>query len=141
MPDLLPSGLAEVIADPEPLSRFLNQSNRFKREIVKPAAFLPHPMHRNTSVFRVGIDPPRWLEIYASVTTRADLPLKAVAVVEAGHVRGCGLDVIADEGPPGHANIERWPWLQDDPDELKARHKLIAAEIAKQSKAYPLANQ
>src|SRR6266704_3307857 len=35
---MLPSGLAEVVADEEDLARFLTQSSHFNTEIVKPAA-------------------------------------------------------------------------------------------------------
>src|SRR6266568_2056238 len=39
---MLPSGLAEVVADEEDLARFLTQSSHFNTEIVKPG-FLPVP--------------------------------------------------------------------------------------------------
>ena len=52
----LPSGLPELVGDEEDLTRFITQSNHFNSFMAKPAAFLPNPKYRNTSVFRwVGV--------------------------------------------------------------------------------------
>jgi len=118
----LPSGLPETVADDEDLSRFLKQSNQFNSLMAKPAAFLPNPKYKNTSVFRIGNEPERlrltWNEIAAG-----QRPLKGAAICKARHVREIQLEVLASEPPPVHANIEGWPWLENDPELQKARQK------------------
>ena len=54
---LLPSGLPEQVADEEDLARFLTQSSQFSAVMAKPAAFLPNPKDRETSVSRHGRAP------------------------------------------------------------------------------------
>jgi len=124
----LPSGLPEHVGDTESLSRFLTQSGHFNSTMAKPAAFMPHPEYRNASVFRIGNDSACLTQTWKDTSdgTRA---LKAVAFCTAADVRNAGLDVIASEPPPAHANIEGWPWL-DDPDLQKARQKEHASRIA-----------
>ena len=96
--------------------------------MAKPAAFLPHPEYRNASVFRIGNDSACLTQSWKDTSdgTRA---LNAVAFCTAADVRNAGLDVIASEPPPAHANIEGWPWL-NDPDLQKARQKEHASRIA-----------
>jgi hypothetical protein len=96
--------------------------------MAKPAAFMPHPEHRNASVFRIGNEPDRLTQTWRD-TSDGTRTLKAVAFCTAADVRTAGLDVIASEPPPAHANIEGWPWL-DDPDIQKARQKEHASRIA-----------
>ena len=130
---MLPSGLPERVADEEELSRFLTQSNLFKGDIVKPAAFLPSPKHRNTSVFRTGEDRQRWQAAWTAA--QGERELKAVAIVQTAEIRLASLDVFAQEPPLRHANIERWPWLDHDLEMQKAAQKELAAVIASKARA------
>ena len=126
---MLSSGLPELVADGESLSRFLTQSNQFNSQMAKPAAFLPNPKSRNTSVFRYGNDPERLLQVWNETAT-AGRALKGAAVFMAIHVRKLQLDVVAAEPPPAHANIEGWPWMENDPELQKARQLELANQIA-----------
>ena len=126
---MLPSGLPEHVADDEELSRFLTQSNQYKSDMAKPAAFLPNPAYRNTSVFRIGDDPARLQQTWKA-TAAGERVLKAVALFQARDVRLARLEVESDEGPPAHANIEGWPWIENDPELQKAQQKERAAELA-----------
>ena len=125
----LPSGLPNLVADEEDLTRFLTQSNQFNALMAKPAAFLPNPKYRNTSVFRCGADLERLRGIWQK-TTNGQRPLKAAAIGKAKGIRAAGLDVIAAEPPDAHANIEGWPWLENDPEIQKAKQLAMAGEIA-----------
>ena len=125
----LPSGLPDLVADDEDLARFLTQSNQFNALMAKPAAFLPNPKYRNTSVFRCGNDPDRIRGIWQKATN-GQRPLKAAAIGKARSIRAAGLEVIAAEPPDGHANIEGWPWLENDPELQKAKQLEMAGEIA-----------
>ena len=127
--ETLPSGLPEHVGDEEDLARFLTQSNQFSGSRVKPSAFLPHPTHRNTSVFRTGSDPARLRDTW-NQSNRGNRPLRGVAICKAKHVRAAGLDVIALEPPPTHANVEGWPWLENDVDLQKAQQLEYANQIA-----------
>lgn len=125
----LPSGLPETVADDETVSRFLTHSNQFTPTMAKGAAFMPNPKYRNTSVFRIGLKPDVLLQTWKT-TTNGERTLKAVALVTAADVRSAGLKVIVEEPPPAHANIDGWPWLENDPDIQKARQKEMANQIA-----------
>ena len=126
---MLASGLPEHVADDEDLARFLTQSNQFNALMVKPAAFLPNPKYRNTSVFRLGRDPERLRQTWQD-NAAGDRTLKGAAILKVIHVRSIQLDVIGAEPPPVHANIEDWPWLENDPVEQKARQLELAGQIA-----------
>ena len=128
----LPSGLAEFVANEENLARFLTQSNQFGSGMAKPAALLPNPIHKNTSVFRIGGDPDQLRRVWAE-TDKSGRQLKAAALFKAADVRSAQLDVIAEEPPAAHANIEGWPWLENDPDMQKAQQKERAQDIARQT--------
>lgn len=128
----LPSGLPEVVSDSEDLSRFLTQSNHFNSVMAKPAAFLPNPKYRNTSVFRCGTDSERLRQIWQE-TTDGQRSLKAAAVFKAIEVTNVGLSAIASEPPAAHANLESWPWLENDPELQKARQLELAAQLARAS--------
>ena len=128
----LPSGLPDLIADTEDLARFITQGNHFNSTMAKPAAFLPNPKYRNTSVFRCGPDPELIRQTWHK-TNLGDRPLKAAAVFKAAEVRKTGLDVIAKEPPLAHANLEGWPWLAHDPDLQKAKQLEQAQTIAQKS--------
>lgn len=125
----LPSGLPDFVADEEDLARFLTQSNQFNALMAKPAAFLPYPKYRNTSVFRCGNAPERLRVIWQN-TTNGQRPLKAAAIGKAKGIRTARLEVIAAEPPDAHANIEGWPWLENDPELQKAKQLEMAGEIA-----------
>ena len=123
------SGLPEIIADDETVSRFLTQSNHFNSVMAKGVAFLPNPKHRNTSVFRIGNEREVLLQTWKA-STNGERSLKAVALVISLDVRNVGLNITAKEPPAAHANIEGWPWLENDPDLQKARQKDMANQIA-----------
>jgi len=128
----LPSGLPDLVAEAEDLTRFITQTNHFNSTMAKPAAFLPNPKYRNTSVFRCGPDPELILQTWQK-TNLGDRPLKAAATCKAGDVRKAGLDAIAKEPPPAHANLEGWPWFANDPDLQKAKQLELAQSIAQKS--------
>ena len=54
---ILPSGLPDLVNDEEDLARFLTQKGQFNASMAKPAAFLPYPRDRETSVSRHGREP------------------------------------------------------------------------------------
>ena len=125
----LPSGLPEQVGDDENLTRFLTQGSHFNSLMPKPAAFLPHPKYKNTSVFRIGNEPERLRQTW-NAAANGERTLKGAAVFKSTDVRGIGLDVIAKEPPPAHANIEGWPWLENDPELQKARQLELATQLA-----------
>ena len=77
----------------------------------------------------MGADPARLVETWNQNNT-GDRPLKAAAICKAQHVRAAGLDVIASEPPPTHANVEGWPWLENDAELQKAQQLECAIQIA-----------
>jgi|SRR3974390_508269 hypothetical protein len=129
----LPSGLPEIVADEEELVRFLTQSNRFNSIMAKPAAFLPNPKFRNTSVFRI-IPDPELIRLAWQQNKVGEGSLKAAAACTAIEVRKTGLDVLPEEPPSRHANLEGWPWLDGDADLQRAKQLEIAQGIAQKSK-------
>ena len=140
---MLPSGLPEQVADDEDLSRFLTQSSHYRRNpgdsyMAKPAAFLPNPKTRNSSVFRIGNETERLRQIFED-TQKGDRTLKGLAFFKAADVRAANLEVIPEEKPPelppAHANIEGWPWLDHDPELQKAQQKDLANLIASKADA------
>lgn len=128
----LPSGLPEHIADDEDLSRFLTQKGHFNSFGAKPSAFLPNPKYRNTSVFRLGNEPEKLRQVWRETTT-GDRDLKGAATCRAKDVRAIRLDVLAEEPPPAHANIEGWPWHETDPEMQKAQQLELAGQLASTS--------
>lgn len=126
---LLPSGLTDQILGQEDLARFLTQSSQFNATMVKPAAFLPSPRDRETSVSRHGREPKEQLWSLGLAAAGCRQPYGA-AIFKADDVRAAQLDVVADEPPPRHAAIRGWPWIESDPDLQKAQQKEIAAKIA-----------
>ncbi len=129
----LPSGLPVVVGDAESLARIVIFSKWVAGSTgrVKYPAFLPAPDHE-TSVFRKTelTDEQLW-ELGAEAAERGTL--YGAAVVQTGVVRRAGLDALASEPPPHHANLIRWPVLADDPELQKARRKEMAAEIAEEA--------
>lgn len=125
----LPSGLPDLVADEEDLARFLTQSNQFSALMAKPAAFLPSPKDRETSVSRHGSEPLESLwEI--GLDAAGSRNLYGAAIFKARSVRAAQLEVAADEPPPRHAAIRGWPWNEIDPELQKAKQKEMAAVIA-----------
>jgi len=125
------SSLADVIADDEDLARFITQSNWFGAQtpMAKPAAFLPSPKYRETSVSRHGSNPrERLWELGKNATHHRNL--YGAAIFKASTVRECKLQVIADEPPPRHAAIRGWLWYDADPELQKAQQKEMALVIA-----------
>ena len=127
---MLPSGLADIVADEEDLARFLTSSSQFNAVGVKPSAFLPNPKNGETSVFRHGSHPRESLWRTAEDNLAGTRTLHGAAIFKATHVRSAALDVVAQEPPLRHANILRWPWSNTDPEMGKAEQKERAALIA-----------
>src|SRR6058998_62813 len=100
----LPSGLEEIIADDEDLARYLTSSSQFNAVMVKPAAFLPNPKDRETSVFRHGSEPRD--------------RLWAIGVEHAAGGRNL------------HGAIRGWPFSEADPELQKAKQKELAVIIS-----------
>ncbi|MGE0827165.1 MAG: hypothetical protein AB7G75_28565 [Candidatus Binatia bacterium] len=126
----LPSGLEEIVADDEDLARYLTSSSQFNAVMVKPAAFLPNPKDRETSVFRHGSEPRDRLWAIGFEHAAGDRNVHGAAICKAHHVREAQLEVTADEPPPRHAAIRGWPFSESDPELQKARQKELAALIA-----------
>ncbi|MDH4188555.1 MAG: hypothetical protein OEV08_16335 [Nitrospira sp.] len=131
---LLPSGLSEVIVDDEDLARFLTSSSHFNSQMAKPAAFLPQPHDRETSIFRHGNTPLEGLREIGFRYVAGGRNLHGAAIFKAHHVRAAQLDVVADEPPPRHAAIRNWPWFESDPELQKAKQKEMAAVISSEAK-------
>jgi hypothetical protein len=127
---MLASGLPDLVGDDEDLARFLMSTSQFAARMAKPAAFLPSPSDRETSVFRHGSQPLDALWALGDEHAVGSRTLHGAAIVKAGDVRAVLLEVLADEPPPRHAAIRGWPWLDDDPDLRKAERKERAAQIA-----------
>ena len=98
--------------------------------MVKPAAFLPNPKDRETSVFRHGSEPRDSLWAIVDEYAAGGRNLHGVAICKARHVREVQLEVMADEPPPRHAVIRGWPFSEVDPELQKARQKELAVLIA-----------
>lgn len=131
---MLPSGLPELVADDEPLTRFLTSSRYFSAAVVKPAAYLPNPKDGCTSVFRQGAEAMEVLRKMAEEHVLGERTLHGVAICSARHVRDAHLNVVADEPPPRHANIVGWPAVEGDPEQTKARQKECALLIAQHAR-------
>lgn len=126
---MLPSGLPEDVNDDEDLARFLTQSSQFNKIMVRPAALLPNPKDRETSVSRHGREPSdRLWQI--GLAAAGDRKLYGAAIFKAHVIRENQLEIIADEPPPRHAVIKGWPWFESDPELQKAKQKELAILIA-----------
>jgi hypothetical protein len=130
----LPSGLSDQVADGEDIVRFLTSSSHYKRDCVKPRAFLPEPEKQETSVSRHGCEPVGRLHQIGLVAA-GERTLHGAAFLTAQHIRTCALAVEADEPPDFHAAIRRWP---DDADPLlqKAKQMERATELAAAAQLY-----
>ncbi len=127
-----PSCLSGVIADEEDLTRFITQSNHFNAIMAKPAAFLPNPKYRNTSMFRCAPDPELIRRKWQAIN-QSDRTLKIAAVLKTLEVRKAGLFAVAKEPSDAHANLEGWPWLDQDTELQKAEQLKLAQAIAQKS--------
>ena len=125
----LPSGLPSLVADEEDLARFLTQSGHYNALMAKPAAFLPSPNGRETSVSRHGSQPLESLWA-TGLEAAGGRNLHGAAIFKARAVRSAQLEVVPDEPPPRHAAIRGWPWIANDPELQKAAQKERAALIA-----------
>src|SRR6266852_6102408 len=96
---MLASGLPDSVADDEDLARFLTSSSQFNVQMAKPAAFLPSPTDRETSVFRHGSEPPEALWAIGDEYAAGNRTLHGAAIVKARDVKAAQRDVIADEPP------------------------------------------
>ena len=128
MTGILSSGLPAIVEDEEDLARYLASSNHFNATMVKPVAFLPRA--GETSVFRHGAEPRERLWQIARDFAIGDRTLHGAALIKARHARTAGLEVVATEPPPRHANIVGWAASSSDPDMAKAEQKEQAILIA-----------
>jgi hypothetical protein len=126
---MLASGLPDQVGDDEDLARFLISSRHFRGGVVKPAAFLPNPKDRETSVSRQGAEPAESLWTLGRAAAGART-LYGAALLKARAVRALGLRVAAAEPPPRHAVITGWSWVENDRVLQKARQTEIAQQLA-----------
>lgn len=118
----LPSGLPEIVEDDEDIARFLTQRSHFTRQHVDPSAFLPTKKSHESSVSRHGREPiERLREI--GLAAAGSRKLYGAAMIKARDVRFARLEIVAKEPPECHAAIRGWPWIEQDPEEQKARQK------------------
>lgn len=131
---LLPSGLEDQVHDAETLARFCGSSSWFAKTTgrVKYQAFLPAP-DNDTSVYRVSGMLPKDIcdhaERYFVDSDNQPHKHHGAALIEATNVRTAGIDAVAHEGPPLHANLRGWP-RHEDPELQKSRRKEVASKIA-----------
>jgi hypothetical protein len=134
--DTLPSQLCNEIADEEPLARFLNSTSQYKKSLslVKSSAFMPGADHE-TSVFRHGSEPRDSLWAIGTTVIPAGRNLHGAAIIKSSDVRSCQLDVIADEPPPKHAVINKWP-NDNDPEKQNAKVMHLATLLASKAELF-----
>lgn len=130
----LPSGLEDRVHDAESLARFCTSSSWVAKTTgrIKHQAFLPAP-DDDTSVYRVSGMSPVEISSHAEkhFVDPENQPHKhhGAAIVEARNVRAAGIDTLAHEGPPRHANLRGWP-RHADPELQKSKRKEVATIIA-----------
>ena len=135
---LLLSGLDINVSDSEALARFCTSSSWVAKSIgrVKHQAFLPAP-DDDTSVYRIhGMSEEEIWDHAATYFVNAlgePYSHHGAAVVNTAVVRNAEIQVIADEGPPRHANLRGWP-KDTDPTAQKARRMAVATRIADNAK-------
>lgn len=95
--------------------------------MAKPAAFLPSPAARETSVSRHGSEPAERLWILGRLAA-GERNLHGVAIFDAKVKRTANLDILAAEPPEYHAAIRGWFWNPEDLALQKAR-QLSAAQV------------
>ncbi|MBU3678895.1 MAG: hypothetical protein FGM32_04715 [Candidatus Kapabacteria bacterium] len=128
---MLDSGLPIIVGDDEMLLSFICQRDHYalQNSRVKYSAFIPSKKHRNKSVFRNVASADAIRETWNRLPPQ-QRPLKAGAAVAARDVRDAELDVLSDEPPLRHANIEGWFWDDSDDESTKAKQKVSALAIA-----------
>lgn len=129
---MLPSGLPEIVEDAEVTARYLVSSSWFAATTgrVKPNAYLP-ARDNDTSVFRIDVSHKE--ELWAvGMEVLKDRPFHGAAFVETSVIRKAGLNVVAAEPPPKHANIRGW-LTSDDPELQKARRISTAQLISEEA--------
>ena len=125
----LPSGLPEDVDGSEELARFLYTDRQIKGGNVAAAAFMPHPVDLETSVSRRAHCTDSDLCAIGR-SRRSGANLHGVALVSAGDVRMCSIDVEAAEPPDFHAVLLSWPVVSGDPVATKAMQMEKAVTIA-----------
>jgi len=114
------------IFDPRPsdqLSRFLTQSNHFRRtdNTVTHKAFMP-PLDLKLSVFQTrDLDEP----VVWALGEGGSRNLYGRATITVSAVSDTGLTLDPDNDPPRHANITGWP--------QKSEQKLLALKLAEKA--------
>jgi len=127
----LPSGLPNIVADNEPISRFLTSKSHFNSTSVKPNAYMPNKKDGKLSVARHSADP-----LSESKRIAKDFNLSkaiGVAVIRASCFREEDLDFDANEPPLRHADVVKWPWKKHDPEIDKAKQREKAAVLAQEA--------
>ncbi len=116
-----------MVAGDEEVARSIMSSSWVAKEKgrIKHNAYLPAP-DDDTSVFRSTNFSAAAVRALMSDSRLTD---HGAAIVVADKIRASGLDAIASEPPPRHANIRGWP-RSADPDEQKAKRKEAAIRIA-----------
>lgn len=126
---MLPSGRDKVVENDEALARFAISKGQFSRVTHRPKPNLlsPNP-HVELSLSRVdGLEDENIKELGDDVARkRGKEDALGYAELLAASPRLYGLDVIADEPPPHHANITGWSSAED-----RAEKKRLQLEKAK----------
>lgn len=129
---MLPSGLPEHVADPEPLSRFLTSDSQFSNRMPKASAFMPGPADAKTSVLRQAVEPLADLWGTDDREIGPTRRVRAAALLTAADVRTARLDVEAHEPPPPAAReLVGWPSVVNDVEHTKAQRKEFALLLAR----------
>lgn len=124
------SGLPDIVADEEPLARFLTSSSHFNSTSVKKGAFIPNKKDGEMSVTRHSGEP---MEELAEIGKSQLEKVYGAAILKASEFRKEKLDVLAAEPPPRHANVVGWPWRADDPVYGKSERNEIAMALAQKA--------
>ena len=112
----------------ETIARYITSKRWYsrKKNIVKPQAFMPPPIHR-LSVFRIDnlSETEIWKIGFNKVISKMNPPrnLHGRADILALNILENNLQIEPDNIPPRHADIVGWP-------ELKEEQKSIAQELA-----------
>ena len=110
------SKLLKKVSENEFVIRFLKDSNQFSTTGVKHQAFTPK-QNKSTgrlevSVFRYQNESLEyWRERSLQINSKIPYGYAKLKVV---NVRSLDLDVEADDTPPAHANIIKWPIYEDN---------------------------
>jgi hypothetical protein len=132
--------LPDILHSDEELSRFFDESNRFKRstagDYVLPKAFEPkfdlERQRFETSLYRTVdlSDQDVWELAKRLVEPSKKKPTLGCAQLQCSAVTSNGLHAIADEPPERHAVIVGWP----EGDEKKSERKSLQLKLAAAAK-------